>query len=69
MEQINEILNTGAYSTFTVEKPITVADLLKELNLENKFFGILINGKKADKDVVIKASDEVVILPNIAGGA
>jgi len=29
----------------------------------------LINGKKADRSHMIKASDEVVILPNIAGGA
>jgi len=69
MEQINDIINTGVYSTFKVEKPITVSDLLKELNLENKYFGILVNGKKADTDSIIKATDEVVILPNIAGGA
>ncbi len=68
MEQIPELIETGVYSTFKVEKPITVGDLLKELNLEDKFFGLLIGGKKVDKSHIIKASDEVVILPNIAGG-
>jgi sulfur carrier protein ThiS len=47
---------------------MTVNDLLKELNLEGKYFGILVNGKKADEDTVIRESDSVVILPHIAGG-
>jgi sulfur carrier protein ThiS len=47
---------------------MTVNDLLKELNLEGKYFGILVNGKKADEDTIIKENDEVVILPHIAGG-
>ena len=47
---------------------MTVNDLLKELNLEGKYFGILVNGKKANEETVIKESDEVVILPHIAGG-
>jgi sulfur carrier protein ThiS len=45
-----------------------VKDLLKELNLEGKYFGILINGKKASEDDIIKETDSVVILPHIAGG-
>jgi sulfur carrier protein ThiS len=47
---------------------MTVNDLLKELNLEGKYFGILVNGKKANEDTIINESDEVVILPHIAGG-
>ncbi len=69
MEQIPEIIETGIYTSFKVEKQLTIASLLKELNLESKFFGILVNGKKADKETIIKATDEVIILPNIAGGA
>lgn len=46
-----------------------VRDLLKELNLEGKYFGILINGKKATEDTVINETDEVIILPHIAGGS
>jgi molybdopterin converting factor small subunit len=45
-----------------------VKDLLKELNLEGKYFGILINGKKADENTAINETDEVLILPHIAGG-
>jgi len=47
---------------------MTVADLLKELNLEDKFFGILVNGKKATPETKIDPSSNVVILPHIAGG-
>ena len=47
---------------------MTVKDLLKELNLEGKYFGILVDGKKADPDTVIDGNSEITILPHIAGG-
>jgi len=47
---------------------MTVADLLEELNLENKYFGILVDGKKASPETTINEKSEVVILPHIAGG-
>ena len=68
MKQISELLDTGLYETFSPERSMTVADLLKELNLEGKFFGILVDGKKADPDTKINEKSEVVILPHIAGG-
>ena len=64
IKQISELLETGIYETFNPEKTMTVADLLKELNLENKYFGILVNGKKAEPDTVIKETDSIVILPH-----
>lgn len=69
MKQISELLDTGMYETFTPDKTMTVADLLQELNLEDKYFGILVDGKKATPDTVINEQSEVVILPHIAGGA
>ncbi|MFX1279790.1 MAG: MoaD/ThiS family protein [Promethearchaeota archaeon] len=68
MKQINELLDTGLYETFSPERTMTVADLLVELNLEGKYFGILVNSKKATPDTKIGPSDEVIILPHIAGG-
>jgi molybdopterin converting factor small subunit len=62
-------LETGLYETFKPEKRMVVRDLLKELNLEGKYFGILINGKKASEDMVIRETDEIIILPHIAGGS
>ncbi len=68
IKQLNELLETGIYETFTPEKTMTVADLLKELNLEGKYFGILVDGKKADPSTKISPDSEVTILPHIAGG-
>jgi len=68
MKQVSELLETGIYEVFQPERTMTVKDLLKELNLEGKYFGILINGKKATEDMTIKETDEIVILPHIAGG-
>ena len=64
MKQINELLDTGLYETFSPERTMTVADLLVELNLEGKYFGILVNSKKATPDTKIGPSDEVIILPH-----
>jgi len=68
LRQISELLETGIYETFTPQKSMTVQDLLQELNLEDKYFGILVNGKKADPDTKISPDSQVVILPHIAGG-
>ena len=54
--------------TITPEREMTVGDLLKELNLEGKYFGILVNGKKADENTEISPKDDITILPHIAGG-
>ncbi len=68
MKQVAELLETGIYETFTPERTMTVKDLLVELNLEQKYFGILVNGKKADESTKISPEDSIVILPHIAGG-
>ena len=68
IKQISELLESGIYDTIVPEKTMTVADLLKELNLEEKFFGILVNGKKATPETKIDPTSNVVILPHIAGG-
>ena len=52
------------YETFSPDKSMTVADLLRELNLEDKFFGILVNGKKATPETKIGKEDEIIILPH-----
>lgn len=68
IKQISELLDTGLYETFSPERSMTVADLLKELNLEGKYFGILVDGKKADPETKVDANSEVIVLPHIAGG-
>ena len=68
MRQTSEILETGIFETIVPERKMLVKDLLRELNLEGKYFGILINGKKADEDTEITPKDDITILPHIAGG-
>ena len=68
IKQISDLLETGLYETFTPDREMLVSDLLKELNLEDKFFGILVDGKKAEPSTRITVNSEVVILPHIAGG-
>jgi len=68
MQKMDELLSTGVYETITPDREMTVADLLKELNLEDKYFGILVNGKKAELIQRIGEKDSIVILPHIAGG-
>ena len=68
MKQVAELLETGIYETFTPERTMTVKDLLEELDLSDKYFGILVNGKKADESTKISPEDSIVILPHIAGG-
>jgi sulfur carrier protein ThiS len=68
LRQTSEILETGIIETIVPERKMLVKDLLRELNLEGKYFGILINGKKADEDTEITPKDDITILPHIAGG-
>ena len=68
MKQILELLETGIYEEVQVESKKTVLDLIKELGLEGKRFGILVNGEKVDETYQIKKDDKTVILPIIAGG-
>jgi len=58
------LLDTGLYETFTPDRTMKVSDLLEELNLENKYFGILVDGKKARPETTINEKSEVVILPH-----
>jgi len=68
LKQTSEILSTGIIETLVPDRKMLVKDLLRELNLEGKYFGILINGKKADEDTEITPEDNITILPHIAGG-
>jgi sulfur carrier protein ThiS len=68
MKQTTDLLSIGIVEKYIPEKKMLVRDLLRELNLEGKYFGILINGKKADENSEISPEDDITILPHIAGG-
>lgn len=68
MQSLQEISTTGTLKTYRVNTTRNVADLLKELKLESKFFAILADGKKVGLDDKIEEGSEITILPKIAGG-
>lgn len=68
MQSLEEIQTTGTLKTYLVKSEKTVSELLKELNLESKFFAVLANGKRVKLTDKISENSEIVILPKIAGG-
>jgi sulfur carrier protein ThiS len=67
---LNEIIQSGELTTHTyrVTEEKKVKDLLAELNLQNKYFAIIVDGKRAGPEDTLKEGSEIVILPKIAGG-
>ena len=65
LQKINRTSNITTYRAINNQK---VQDVLQKLNLEFKFFAVLVNGKRADINQEIQKDDEIVILPKIAGG-
>ena len=69
MEQIYENTSTvGSLKEYIVKEKRTVKDLLHDLNLDDKYFAILVDGKKATLDTIITEGQSIVVLPRIAGG-
>jgi len=56
------------YKTIQVEKKKTVDALLKELNINDNFFAVLVNGKKAGMNQLLSPEDKILVLPKIKGG-
>lgn len=63
------MVSVGQCQEFSPSEDTTVRELLQELGLEGKTFGVLVNGKKADNlNYKISKVDKIIILPQIAGG-
>ena len=67
-EQIQRSNSVSGMQTICVSKRQTVKDLLRKMNLESKFFAVIVNGQKVDLETTLDQHDEVLILPKIAGG-
>ncbi len=68
MESLELISQNGMLTEYRVKKSFRVSELIHELNLEQKFYAIMVNGKKSTPDTIIEPESSVVILPKIAGG-
>ena len=68
MQNIEKIEEVSSMTTYRVKNRQKVVDVLQKLNLESKYFVVLINGKKVEKSDEVFENDEILILPRIAGG-
>ncbi len=68
MQNLEKIEEVSSMKTYRVKSPQKVYDVLKKLNLETKYFVVLINGKKVEPTDFVVKDDEILILPRIAGG-
>lgn len=68
METIQKLTETSSMATYRITTKQTVRDILKKLELEQKYFAVLVNGRKANLNEMIDEGSEILILPKIAGG-
>ncbi len=68
MQNIEKIEEVSSMTTYRVKNPQKVCDIITKLNLESKYFVVLINGKKVEPTDFVEKDDEILILPRIAGG-
>lgn len=54
--------------TVQIEKEQTVAELLISKGLDPKNFFVSLNGDVAKAETILKQSDEVKVIPAVAGG-
>nr|MDO8110089.1 MoaD/ThiS family protein [Candidatus Sigynarchaeota archaeon] len=65
---VHDIVQETQFKAIRVNKKQTVAELLKDLNLEDAFLAVLVDGVKADLNDEINENQKIIILPKIAGG-
>lgn len=63
-----DLFESNQYKEVVATKTRTVADLLKELRLEDAYLAVLVDGEKADLKDELKEGQKIIILPKIAGG-
>ena len=51
-----------------VEKPMTVAQLLEQEGLDKNLYFVSVNGEVAQLDSELKSTDQVRVIPAVAGG-
>lgn len=51
-----------------ITKKTTVRELLIKNHLEKAYFVVIVDGKKAELNDIIKEGQEIIVLPKITGG-
>lgn len=68
LEGIQKVTETSSMLTYKVKTAQTVKDILAQLKMAEKYFAVLINGRRGELTDVVDENSEIVILPKIAGG-
>ena len=68
MQIVEKVNETSSMAVYRIKNRQTVENVLASLNLEAKFFAVLVNGRKVDLKDSINEGDEILVLPKIAGG-
>jgi sulfur carrier protein ThiS len=64
----SETQQSGGLMKLVSERRQKVAELLQELGLQEEFFAVIINGKKANLSEEIEKGTRIIVLPKIKGG-
>ncbi len=64
----SETQKSGGLLKLISEHHQKVSELLQELGLEEEFFAVIINGRKAKLNEEIGKGTNIIILPKIKGG-
>ncbi len=55
--------------TFHLKKPLKIINFLPVLaEIDDNYIIILVNGKPASKDTIVKDDDNIIIMPVVSGG-
>jgi sulfur carrier protein ThiS len=64
---LSDAIKKPAVRRITIDRPITVAELLLKLRISDDHI-VLVEGRQVEADFLLKAHDNIVVLPKIAGG-
>ncbi len=68
MQELEKLTETSSITTYKVNTKQTVASILEALGLQQKYFAVLVNGRKVNLQDVLEEGQEIIVLPKIAGG-
>lgn len=68
MQILEKISDTSSIQTYRIKVKRSVKDILTELGFEERYFAVLVNGRKASLHDIVDQGAEILILPKLAGG-
>ncbi len=66
LQKLNE---ASSMTTYRAKDKQNIQSILNKLNLQEKYFTVLVNGELAKNNTIIEKNDKILVLPKIAGGS